>query len=87
MQATSTVSRGGLGVLAGEQEEIRHAHEQWRSTGVDPVRVGDHPGVGGLPEHLRQTMDGRGGLTGQLDEAFRGPPSPHNSLACGDVLR
>jgi len=46
--------RGGLGVLAGEQEEVGHACQQWRSAGVDPVRVGGDPGVGGLPEHLGQ---------------------------------
>jgi outer membrane protein assembly factor BamB len=55
VQATSTVrARGGLGVLAGEQEEVRHAGQQRRTARVDPVRVGDYPGVGGLPEHLGQ---------------------------------
>ena len=50
---------GGVGVVGVEQEEVRKTAQLRVLAGVDPVRVGDHPGPGGLPEapgrpHRRQ---------------------------------
>src|SRR5690606_26994533 len=51
---------GGLGVLAGEEEEVGHAVQVDGASGVDAVRVGDHTGLGGLAEHLGEADAGYG---------------------------
>src|SRR5438874_2663577 len=61
---STTISAVASGFLGGEEEEVRVLAEHRRLPGVDAVGVDDHPGLGGLPEDLRQPYPGNG-LGGQ----------------------
>jgi len=63
---------GGLGVVAGEQEEIRQALEQGWAAGVDAMRVGDDAGLGGLAEDLGQPHPRNGGGGEQIAQHLAG---------------
>ncbi len=55
---------GRLGVVAREQEEVRHPVEQGRAALVDPVRVGDDAALRGLAEDLGEA-DARDHVRGE----------------------
>jgi hypothetical protein len=52
------------GSSAAKRKKVRVLFEHRRLPGVDAVGVDDHPGLGGLPEDLRQPYPGNG-LGGQ----------------------
>ena len=65
-------SGGGVGVVAGEQEEVGQSLEQGWAAGVDAVGVGDHAGLGGLTEDLGQPYPGDAGGGEEVSQDFAG---------------
>ena len=67
---------GGFGLVHREQEEVGQSLGDRELAGVDPVRVGDHPGLLRLPEdvgqpHVRDRAAGDQQITQHLTGADR----------------